>query len=72
MDRFWTLLEKSTLTSGVIAILLVVVACYCTIAQIPVPDYLAVALGTVVGFFFSSKAKDSEARAIRRLNGGAK
>lgn len=68
MEHFWVLLEKSTITSGILAILLVSVTCYCAVAQIPIPDYLALALGTVIGFFFSSKAKDSE-RELKKKSG---
>lgn len=58
------MLEQSTLTSGVIAILLVGTACYCVIAQIPTPDYLGTALGAVVGFFFGAKATVEQRRAL--------
>lgn len=60
------LLEKSTITSGFLASMLVGVASYCTIAQIPVPEYFTFAIGAVVAWFFTSKAKDQEFRQFMR------
>lgn len=59
---FWKLVEKSTVTSGIMAIALMCTVCYCVINQIEVPVYIVSVLSTVVGFFFSSKMKDQEAR----------
>jgi len=57
------MLEQSTLTSGIIAILMTATVCYCAVAQIPLPEYLYVALGSIIGFFFSSKISDAKQRA---------
>lgn len=65
-NAFWTLMEKSTITSGVLAIALVGTACYCAITETPVPEYITLSLGVVVGFFFSSKAKDAQVARIHR------
>lgn len=62
MDKFWKQFERSTVTSGILAILVVGTACYCTVTQTPAPEYLSFALGAIIGFFFSSKMKD-EAQA---------
>jgi len=62
MRTFWKLLEKSTITSGAIAVALVGTTCYLAVTGQPVPDYIGVALGTVVGFFFGSKAQQETAR----------
>jgi len=67
MNTFWKLVEKSTITSGIIAICLVGTACYCVIAQLSMPDYFLMALGTVIGFFFTSKVKDEAARSAVAL-----
>jgi hypothetical protein len=61
---FWKLLEQSVLTSGLVACALIGTACYCTIAQIPLPEYLGLAIGTVIGYFFSQKASAAQARRI--------
>jgi hypothetical protein len=64
MDMFWKLLEKSVVTSGVIAVGLVGTACYCVVAQVPLPDYFGIAIGTVIGYFFSQKASEAQARRV--------
>lgn len=61
------MLERSTLTSGVIACLLVVTVCYCAIVEIPVPDSLNYALTGVIGWFFGAKATDAARSTIRRV-----
>ena len=58
MGKFWSLLEKSVVTSGVIAVMLVGTACYCVITGREIPQYLGLALGTVIGYFFSQKAAE--------------
>ena len=69
MKTFWKLVEKSTITSGILAICLVSTACYCVVSQTPMPDYFLMALGTVIGFFFSSKVKDESAVAVANARG---
>jgi len=64
METFWRLLKESTITSGIIAVLLVGTACYSVVAQIPLPEYFGLALGAVIGYFFSQKQADAEARRI--------
>lgn len=64
MDTFWKLMEKSVITSGIIAVTLVGTASYCVIAQIPLPDYFGIALGTCIGYFFSQKASEAAARRV--------
>lgn len=49
------MLESSTLTSGILALLLVSTVCYCVVAEIEVPEYLSLALTSVLGFFFGAK-----------------
>jgi len=66
VNIFMKLMERSTITSGVLAVGLVGTACYCAITQIPVPEYLSLSLGVVIGFFFSSKAKDVAAQAANK------
>lgn len=64
MNMFWNLMERSTITSGVIAIVLVVTVCYCAVIGGETPPVLVAALGTVIGFFFSQKATDAKARRL--------
>lgn len=63
MDKFWILLEKSTLVSGAIAIMMIATVCYCVVMQIPLPEYFTFAFAVVVGFFFGAKTqKEGSAR----------
>jgi hypothetical protein len=62
MEIFWRLLEKSVITSGTVAVLLVGTACYCVVTETPLPEYMGLALGTVIGYFFSQKASQAQAR----------
>ena len=62
MSMFWKLLEESTITSGVIACGLIGTACYCVITETPLPEYLGLAMGTVIGYFFASKQSDAQIR----------
>ncbi|GAH26768.1 unnamed protein product [marine sediment metagenome] len=55
MAKFWEHWGKSTIVSGIIALLLVVTACYAVVTETPVPDYFSYTLGLVTGFFFSEK-----------------
>ncbi len=59
------MLESSTLTSGFIAILLVVGVLYCIAAQIPAPDTLNFAFFTIIGYFFGSKGQDAVVRGVK-------
>lgn len=58
------MLERSTLTSGVIALILVITVCYCAIIQIPVPDALNYALAGVIGWFFGAKS-NAAAKSVK-------
>jgi len=64
MNKFWDLVEKSTITSSALALMLAGTISYCVIAQVPVPDFIIAAFSVVIGFFFSSKLKDEANRAI--------
>ncbi len=66
IPSFWTLMEKSTITSGVIAIMVVAIMGYCAIYGIAVPDYMIMTLGAIIAFFFISKAKDGDMREANR------
>ena len=57
MDRFWDLLDKSTIVSGLITVGLVGTCCYLFATGQPVPELLAYALTTIIGFFFGAKGQ---------------
>ena len=63
MDKFWKILEQSVIVSGLIALALVGTACYLALTGQPIPDYLGIALGTVVGFFFGAKVERTAIQA---------
>lgn len=57
METFWRLYEKSVITSGIIALGVVFVMCYCAVAGIETPDAFTLAFGLIIGFFFSEKVQ---------------
>lgn len=59
MSKFWQLLEKSTITSGALAVMLVGSMCYLAVTSQPIPDLLTVSTSTVLGFFFGAKVERS-------------
>lgn len=63
MNRFWDLVEKSTITSAALAIMMSGVVGYCVVAQIPLPDFMIAGFTMVLTFFFTSKLKDEQAKA---------
>jgi len=65
MDKFWELLEKSTIVSGVVTVMLVGSCVYLWVTKQPVPDLLATALTIVLAYFFADKAAAAKARRAR-------
>lgn len=65
MDKFWELLDKSVIVSGVVTVALVGTCCYLFAIQAPVPELLQYALTTILGFFFGAKAQ--RAASARRI-----
>ena len=63
METFWRLLEKSTITSGILATMLIASVCYLAVTQQPIPDLLTVATSTLLGFFFGSKVESAYRRS---------
>jgi hypothetical protein len=73
------MLESSTLTSGLIALLLISTVMYCVVTGIEIPDVLTYSVSTIIGFFFGSKTSDQMKRAsvaaervIREVDCGTK
>jgi hypothetical protein len=62
VDKFWELLEKSTIVSGLVTVGLVGCCIYLWIAGQPVPDLLATALTIVLAYFFADKVTSAKAR----------
>jgi len=57
MDVFWKLLRESVLVSSMLALSLVITACYLWIRVEPVPQELYMSLGIVLGYFFGAKSQ---------------
>lgn len=62
MNRFWDLMEKSTIVSGILATMTMSIAGYCTVNQIEMPGYFVMAFGAVMAYFFSEKVRGAEVR----------
>jgi len=65
MNRFWDLLEKSTLVSGFIAVSFTAAIVYLSITGRPIPDLLGNAALIIVGFFFGAKSNQSAISALQ-------
>ena len=57
MKTFWRLVEESVLVSGLVALMMVVVACYLWVTGQEVPEPLFILLGTIIGFFYGAKVE---------------
>jgi len=65
MDKFWELLQESTLISGIAMIAIVGTCCYLFATGQPVPELLAYAFTSIVSLFFGAKMqKTANARRM--------
>jgi len=55
MNKFWDLLEKSTIVSGFIATGVTSVILYLAVTGRPIPELLGNAALIIIGFFFGAK-----------------
>jgi len=55
MQWFKAEFGKSTIVSGLLAVVIVSVICYLAIVQVPIPDVLVAACSGVIAFFFGAK-----------------
>ena len=65
MDKFYELLEKSVIVSGLLTLMLAGTCCYLFIIQAPIPELLGYFLTSVISFFFGSKV--TSVAAARRM-----
>lgn len=63
MNRFWKQLEKSTIVTGLISLVLVTTASYCVISGIEMPEYLALAVTVVIAYYFTRRARKENGAA---------
>ena len=61
MNKFWHLMEKSVIISGMIALIMVGTACYSVVVGIVLPDAFTLAFGMIIGYFFSEKVSKTQA-----------
>jgi len=66
VNRFWDLLEKSTIVSGAIALGVTGSIVYLSVTGQPIPELLGNAALIIIGFFFGSKTTDAGYRALRK------
>lgn len=64
MDKFWELLNQSTIVQGMLTLLLWGGIVYLTIVGEQVPDVLSQAGAIVLGFWFAEKAQVSKIKAL--------
>ncbi len=65
MHKFWTLFEKNVIISGALALALVGTVCYMAAVQVPVPEFLTIAMGTVLGYFFGAGKASAAVHALK-------
>ena len=70
MDRFWDLLEKSTIVSGLIALGITYAIIYMTIAGFPIPEIVGNAALIIIGFFFGAKTQAQGSRSAQASGKG--
>jgi len=62
MNRFWDLLEKSVIVSGVIALGIVAAIIFLACSLQPIPELLGNAALIIIGFFFGAKTQGTANR----------
>jgi len=65
MERFWDEFSRSTITSGILAILVWGAIIYLAVVGMDLPDALTVGGGSIIGYFFAAKSNAQSARANR-------
>lgn len=63
MERFWDEFSRSTITSGILAILVWGAIIYLAVMGMDLPDALTVGGGSIIGYFFAAKSNAQSARA---------
>ena len=57
MDKFWELMEESVIVQASLSLGLGGAVIYLAVTGKPVPDLLSAMFGTVMGFWFGTKAQ---------------
>jgi len=62
MSTFWDLLKNSTITQGLVTLVLTATVCYLAITGQPVPELVAYGFTAVLGYFFGVKTQQAIGR----------
>lgn len=57
MDKFYELLKESVIVQSTITLVLIIVLAILIIQGRPIPDFLTLLVGTVMGFYFGTKVR---------------
>jgi hypothetical protein len=63
MQTFVELLKESVIMRGILALVVIGVASYLVIAQLPVPEWFVGLAGAITGYFFGSRPLAAVERA---------
>ena len=64
INRVLTMIENSTVTSGLIALSLGGAVVYMAVTSQAIPEALSVPFGVVIGYFFASKQNRTKVEAL--------
>jgi len=67
MERFWNEYSKSTITSGMLSLLIWGIIGYLAIQGANIPDVLVGSGGAIIGYFFAAKTNADAARERAEL-----
>jgi len=67
MHEFWNQFNKSTIMSGVLALIVMGSVIYLAVTGRPIPDVLAASASVIVGFFFGARS-GQQAERVQQLN----
>lgn len=64
---FWKAFEESLIIQGILTLALTGAIIYMAVAGREIPDFLSVAFGTVIGYFFANKTHKVEQIRAERM-----
>jgi hypothetical protein len=59
VDKFWELLNRSVIVQSLITLLFSGTIVYLIVSQMPVPEELWLAFGSILGFYFGTKVQQN-------------
>uniref|UniRef100_A0A6M3LQH5 Uncharacterized protein n=1 Tax=viral metagenome TaxID=1070528 RepID=A0A6M3LQH5_9ZZZZ len=67
MTKFWELFERSVILQAALTLLFASVICYLVIVGQTVPEIVAYALSTIIGYYFGSKTVTEASHQAQKL-----